>query len=232
MFTLRRSDERGGVPHGWLNPRHSFSFADYHDPKHMGFRTLRVINEDRIAPASGFDTHPHKDMEIITYVISGALSHKDSMGNQSVILPGEVQRMSAGTGVLHSEYNHSQDDEVHLLQIWIRPNVTGVKPGYGQKSFAQILQEKKCALVVSSDGREGSISIHQDADVYALQLESGDAQHFEVREGRGIWVQIVAGQVLVDGHTMRAGDGAAIEGVSKLDLKAEAKTEALLFDLA
>lgn len=193
MICLRKSNDRGRADHGWLKSRHTFSFADYHDPDFMGFRTLRVINEDHIQGGKGFGTHPHRDMEIISYVASGALEHKDSMGNSTVILPGEVQRMSAGTGVRHSEFNPDPNHEVHLFQIWILPEKTGIPPSYGQKSFELELNNNDLVLVVSKDGRDGSLSMNQDADVYVSRLKPGRKFSLQIRSGRGIWAQMING---------------------------------------
>lgn len=231
-MNVRRSEERGLGHRGWLKSRHTFSFADYHDPEHMGFRSLRVINEDHIAAGTGFGAHPHRDMEIITYVISGALSHQDSMGNSSVIRPNEVQKMSAGSGVVHSEHNRLSDNETHLLQIWITPNVRGGEPNYEQKSFAKELATSNLVLVVSRDGRAGSIAIKQDADIYLSRLEKGDTIAFQLRPGRGAWVQVTEGQIELNGITVTSGDGIAIENEPALRVKALDSGEILIFDLA
>lgn len=228
---LRRSDQRGFANHGWLQSHHSFSFADYYDPKNMGFRDLRVINEDHIEGGTGFGMHPHRDMEIITYVIRGALEHKDSMGNKETIRPGEVQRMSAGTGVLHSEYNAQADEEVHLLQIWILPKTHGGSPGYEQKSFGKELDTKKMTLVVSQDGREGSIGINQDVDLYISRLRSGDSTEFQLRPNRGVWIQLIKGQLEVSGQTVSAGDAMTFEEAELIQLKSLENSEFMLFDL-
>ncbi len=197
MLQIRKSDERGLANHGWLNSRHTFSFADYHDPKFMGFRTLRVINEDRIEGGKGFAKHGHKDMEIISYVVKGALQHEDSMGTKAIIRPGEVQRMTAGTGVMHSEYNAKLNDETHFFQIWIQPKAINAAPGYGQKSFETELNAKKSVLVVSQDGREGSISINQDADMYISRLNKGDDFEFKLRPSRGAWLQATSHREII-----------------------------------
>jgi hypothetical protein len=232
MQQLRKSEERGLANHGWLKSRHSFSFAEYYDPKHMGFRSLRVINEDRIEGGTGFGRHPHRDMEIISYVIQGALEHKDSMGNETVIRPGEVQRMSAGTGVAHSEYNHDANEEAHFFQIWIQPNRTGNKPGYGQKSFEKELKTQKMVLVISQDARDGSIGIQQDADMYISRLKANDQVDFRLRAGRGAWIQVVRGQLSVNDKEIASGDALSFEKEELLNFKALADSEFLLFDLA
>jgi redox-sensitive bicupin YhaK (pirin superfamily) len=234
MITLRPADERGHFDHGWLNTYHSFSFADYHDPKHMGFRSLRVINEDYVAPGNGFGTHPHRDMEIITYVLEGALGHKDSMGNGSAIRPGEVQRMSAGTGVLHSEYNHSPAQEVHLLQIWLLPEKRGITPSYEQKTFGREEKLNRLRLVASPDATDGSVLIHQDAKLYGSILESGNTVTHDLAAGRHAWIQLLDGNLNVNGRELRPGDGAAVSDESKLEITSTGETEAefLVFDLA
>ncbi|MBX3040882.1 MAG: pirin family protein [Bdellovibrionaceae bacterium] len=232
MQQLRRSTDRGLGDHGWLKSRHTFSFASYHDPKNMGFRSLRVINEDRIAGGTGFDAHPHRDMEIISYVMTGALQHEDSMGNQTVIKPGEVQRMSAGTGVVHSEYNDLKEQETHFFQIWIMPKLKGIEPGYGQKSFEEDLRTKKLVLVVSQDAREGSIGINQDADLYLSRLAAEETLDFPVRKGRGIWIQVLRGEVTVNGSKLLAGDAIALTEEEALKVSSSAASEIMIFDLA
>lgn len=232
MLQLRKSEERGLANHGWLKSRHTFSFAEYYDPQHMGFHSLRVINEDRIEGGSGFGSHPHRDMEIISYVVSGALEHKDSMGTKAIIRPGEVQRMSAGTGVVHSEYNAIPDEETHFFQIWIQPNSRGGDPGYGQKSFESELNSKKLVLVVSQDGREGSIGIKQDADMYISRLDAKDQLEFRLRPKRGAWVQIVQGRLNINGTDVSAGDALSFENEELLKFKTSDKSEFILFDLA
>ncbi len=232
MLQLRRSDERGTADHGWLRSRHTFSFADYYHPKFMGFRNLRVINEDRIDGGTGFGAHPHRDMEIISYVVKGALRHKDSMGTEAIIKPGEVQRMSAGTGVVHSEYNAVPDEESHFFQIWIQPESFGGKPGYGQKSFDADLGSKKLVLVVSRDGRDGSLPIKQDADMYISRLKEKDVLDYQVRPGRGVWVQVVKGELTVDGKVLGAGDAASTEEPQALRFEARGDSELILFDLS
>ena len=231
MITIRNADDRGHAEHGWLNSRHTFSFADYHDPEHMGFRTLRVINEDRVEPGQGFGTHPHRDMEIISYVLEGALEHKDSMGTSSTIRPGEVQRMSAGTGVLHSEYNPSRKEPVHFLQIWIYPEKKNLKPGYEQKAFPAAERANRLRLVASRDGREGSLTIHQDAELYTTLLSKGGKVTHELGSGRFAWVQVARGKVSLNGQTLNSGDGAKVSGEKTLELNASGDAEVLLFDL-
>jgi hypothetical protein len=232
MMTLRPAEERGAADFGWLETRHSFSFADYYDPAHMGFRALRVINDDRVAPAGGFDTHGHKDMEIVTYVLDGALEHKDSLGNGSVIRAGDVQRMSAGTGIRHSEYNPSAREPVRLLQIWIYPETKGMAPGYEQKAFPEAEKLNRLRLVASRDGRLGSVTIHQDADVYASVLEVGGRVTFAPDADRHVWIQVARGGLAVNGQALKEGDGLAITGESVLDIVSATGGEFLLFDLA
>lgn len=232
MLTLRKSDDRGQADFGWLKARHSFSFGHYHDPSHMGFRDLRVINEDRIAKGGGFPTHGHRDMEIITYVLEGALEHRDSMGNGEVIRPGEVQVMSAGTGVQHSEFNHAPS-QTHLLQIWIMPDGDGHPPRYEQKVFADEEKADKLRLVVSPDGRDGSLWIHQDALICAATLTPGAMLSYELSSDRHAWVQVTRGAVSVNGTDLGAGDGAAISRETQVSLKGigDVQAELLLFDL-
>jgi hypothetical protein len=242
MLTVRRAEERGHEDHGWLDTRHTFSFADYYDPKHMGFRTLRVINEDRVRPGRGFGTHAHRDMEIVSYVLGGALEHKDSMGTGSVIRPGDVQRMSAGTGVLHSEYNASKTDDVHFLQIWIVPDKAGVAPGYEQKAFPREERRGRLRAIASPDGKDESVTIHADAVVYASVLEPGDKVEHVVRVGRYAWIHVARGRVKANGIELKAGDGAsasepggiALEGLDGASADGEASgegSEVLVFDL-
>jgi redox-sensitive bicupin YhaK (pirin superfamily) len=231
MITLRRSEERGGGNHGWLNTKHSFSFSDYYDPKFMGFRSLRVINEDWVQPGHGFPTHPHRDMEIITYVLEGALEHKDSLGTGSVIRPGDGQRMSAGTGIRHSEANPSQKESVHLLQIWITPDKQGHQPGYEQKEFHADEKRGKLRLLASPDGRDGSVTIHQDAKLYVSLLEPGEAVEHKLESGRHAWLQVAKGAVELNGKPLHPGDGAAISDELRLRIKATDSAEILLFDL-
>ncbi len=230
MMKMRRAEERGQADYGWLNTHYTFSFANYHDPEQMGFRALRVINDDIVAPGGGFDTHGHKDMEIITYVLSGALQHKDSMGNGRVIRPGEFQYMAAGTGVLHSEFNPSPKDPVHLLQIWIVPDTKGLKPHYAERTGSQ-LPGGKLNLVVSKTGRDGSIPINRDADLYLAKLSPGEAVAHSLRPQRHAWVHVAEGEVSLNGENLRAGDGAAISDENALKLNARAPSQVLLFDL-
>ena len=231
MLTVRKAEERGHANHGWLDTWHTFSFADYQDPRHMGFGPLRVINDDKVQPGQGFGTHGHRDMEIITYVLDGALEHKDSMGNGSIIRPGNVQRMSAGTGVRHSEFNPSHDAGVHLLQIWIEPKITGVKPGYEEKQFGSAEKEGQLRLIASPDGREGSVTIHQDAHVYASMLDGKDAVTHRLAPGRRAYVHVARGAVKVNGTPLKGGDGVRVENESSIELKDARESEVLLFDL-
>jgi quercetin 2,3-dioxygenase len=232
MIAVRPAAERGIANLGWLDSRHTFSFGHYYDPKHMGFGPLRVINEDRVRPGAGFDTHGHRDMEIISYVLEGALEHKDSIGTGSVIRPGDVQRMSAGSGIRHSEYNHSKSEPVHFLQIWLMPDEEGLAPSYEQKNFADSEKHGRLRLVASRDGRDGSVHIHQDADIYASLLDKdATVTHALLAERRG-WIQVVRGTVEVNGKSLRAGDGAAASELPALEITAMADgTEILLFDL-
>jgi redox-sensitive bicupin YhaK (pirin superfamily) len=232
MFDIIRSDTRGSADHGWLKAKHTFSFAEYYDPARVHFGELRVINEDRIGPSQGFGTHPHQDMEIVTYIISGAIEHKDSMGNGTVIRAGEVQRMTAGTGVMHSEFNHSEDEELHLLQIWILPEEKNLEPGYEQTLFAREDKLNRLRLIGSRDGREGSITIHQDVDLYASVLESGKQVTLDDVADRRIFVQVVSGELDVNGEKLTAGDGAQIRNAADISAKSEADAEFLVFNLA
>ena len=232
MITLRPSQERGGGDFGWLNTRHSFSFDRYYDPNFMGFRSLRVINEDWVSPGEGFPTHPHRDMEIITYVLEGALEHKDSLGTGSVILPGDGQRMSAGTGIRHSEFNHSPTDPVHLLQIWIMPDKQGHKPGYEQKAFPTAEKQGKLRLIASPDGKDGSVTIHQDAKLYVSLLAPGEEVKHALAAGRYAWLQVAKGTVELNGKKLTQGDGAAVSNEPALTIKGVENAEVLLFDLA
>ena len=232
MFDIIRSDTRGSANYGWLNAKHTFSFAEYRDPARVHFGKLRVINEDRIAPGQGFGTHPHKDMEIVTYIISGAIEHKDSMGNGTVIRAGEVQRMTAGTGVLHSEFNHSEDEELHLLQIWIFPEKNNLEPGYEQTLFAREDKLNRLRLIGSNDGRDGSITIHQDVDLFASVLEAGNEVTLDDVADRRIFVQVVSGELDVNGEKLSAGDGAQIRHAAQIIAKSELEAEFLLFTLA
>lgn len=232
MITVRRANDRGHAEHGWLDSWHTFSFADYYDPKQMGFRSLRVINEDRVEAGKGFGTHPHRDMEIVSYVLEGAIQHRDSMGNGEVLRPGEVQRMTAGTGVTHSEFNPSRTEGLHFLQIWIVPAKQGLKPGYEQKAFPNADRQGKLRLVAAPDGRDGALTIHQDASIYASLLAAGEVVEHALGKGRGAWVQVTRGVIDVLGEKLGAGDGAAIEGEPRVLVTGERDAEFLLFDLA
>jgi redox-sensitive bicupin YhaK (pirin superfamily) len=232
MMEIRRSQERGLAEHGWLRSFHSFSFADYHDPKHMGFSALRVINEDRVQPGQGFGTHGHRDMEIISYVLEGGLAHKDSMGNGSVIRPGDVQRMSAGTGVRHSEYNASKEDQVHFLQIWIEPNELNVTPSYEEKHFDAASKRGKLRLVASRDAREGSVRIHQDADLYSALVNGEEVVEFQPAANRRVYVHVVRGTATVNGQALDAGDAVKLwGGDNKVRIDKAREAEILVFDL-
>ena len=231
MITIRKAKDRGHLDHGWLDTYHTFSFDQYYDPRWMGFQSLRVINEDRVAPRHGFPTHSHRDMEIITYILEGALEHQDSMGNGSVIRPGDVQRMTAGTGVSHSEANPS-DEPVHLLQIWILPNARGLKPGYEQKVFSDDEKRGRLRLVASADGREGSVTINQDANVYATVLEPGQQVTHPIAPNRHAWIQVAKGIVILNGTQLYQGDGAAASNEPSLTINPLVLSELLLFDLA
>lgn len=232
MITIRRSAERGRADFGWLDSRHSFSFGHYHDPRHMGFGPLRVINDDRVAGGGGFPAHPHADMEIISYVLDGALEHKDSLGTGSTIRPGDVQRMSAGTGIRHSEFNASQTDPVHFLQIWIMPERRGLAPGYEQKSFSQDERRGRLRLVGSRDGRDGSLIIHQRVDLYAALLSEGDSVAHDVKPGRIAWLQVARGRLSVNGERLEEGDGAAVDAAGRITLDGARQAEVLFFDIA
>ena len=231
MLNIRRAEQRGHAEHGWLDSRHTFSFADYHDPKFMGFGPLRVINEDRVQPGQGFGTHSHRDMEIISYVLEGELAHKDSMGNGSVIRPGDVQRMSAGTGVTHSEFNHSKSDLVHFLQIWILPERERARPSYEEKHFSDADKRGRLKLLCSRDGRDGSVVIHQDVTLHSALLESGESVEHAIANGRRAWVQVARGQVRVNGETLSAGDGGALTAEPSVGITGIDSAEVLLFDL-
>jgi redox-sensitive bicupin YhaK (pirin superfamily) len=232
MIDVIRSESRGAADHGWLKSRHTFSFADYHNPSMMGFGKLRVINEDWIEPGKGFGTHPHRDMEIVTYMVDGALQHKDSMGNGSVIRPGELQRMTAGTGVLHSEFNASETDTAHLLQIWILPEQNGLEPGYEQKLFPAGEKHNQWRLVGSRDGRDGSLTIHQDINLWSTVLDAGESIDFHFEGRRRGFVQVVRGAVEIDGEPLEAGDAVAAVDQPALTAKATSDAELLLFDMA
>lgn len=232
MLTIRKSQERGYADHGWLKSFHSFSFAGYHDPAHMGFGNLRVINEDRVAAGAGFGTHGHKDMEIISYVMSGELAHKDSMGNIESIPPGEVQRMSAGRGVMHSEFNHKKDETTHFLQIWLLPNARGIEPGYEQKKFPDADKRGHLRLVASPDGSDGSVTVHSDARLYAGLFDGAESTSLTLDPARKSYVHLVRGELEVNGRKLSTGDAALIEGESQLALSAGNDAEVLVFDLA
>ena len=232
MINVRKAEDRGSVNLGWLDSKHSFSFGDYHDPDHMGFGRLRVINDDHVEPGQGFGTHPHRNMEIISYIIDGALEHKDSMGNGSVMRENDIQRMTAGTGVTHSEFNHSSDKQVHFLQIWIEPEQQSLEPGYEQKSFNTDDKLDQLRLVASRDGRKESLLVHQDADVYASVLSARTALTYTFETARRGWLQVVSGDMTANDEALGAGDGAAIENVTELNLLSQTGAEFLLFDLA
>ncbi len=232
MLTLRKSQDRGYADHGWLKSFHSFSFAGYYDPQHMGFGNLRVINEDRIAPGTGFGTHGHRDMEIISYVLSGELAHRDTLGNVKGIPPGDVQRMSAGRGVQHSEFNHAPDAQTHFLQIWIEPNVTGIEPSYEQKRFADAEKRGRLRLVASPDAAEGSVRIHADARMYAGLFDGAEQASLQVDPARSVYVHLVRGELSVNGQRLAAGDAAKLQGEPQLTLADGRDAEVLVFDLA
>jgi len=232
MIDIVRSDSRGFADHGWLKSKHTFSFADYHNPSMMGFAKLRVVNEDWIESGQGFGTHPHRDMEIVTYMIDGALEHKDSMGNGSIIRPGELQRMTAGTGVFHSEFNPSSEDEAHLLQIWILPERDGLEPGYEQKLFPSEEKRNRWQLVGSHDGRDGSLTIHQDVDLLSTELDAGAELEYLFSGARRGFLQIVRGTIEIDGQSLAAGDAASMRDKSSLVVRGTEQTELLLFDMA
>ena len=232
MLTIRKSQDRGYADHGWLKSYHSFSFADYHDPAHMGWGNLRVINEDRIAPGTGFGTHGHRDMEIISYVLSGSLAHKDNMGNGTAIPPGDVQRMSAGRGVMHSEFNHAADETTHFLQIWIMPNENGIAPGYEQKSFGDAQKRGRLRLVASSDGAEGSVTVHADASLYAGLLDGAESVTLPLNPARKAYVQVVRGTLKANNQLLQQGDAALLANESALSLSEGKDAEVLVFDLA
>jgi redox-sensitive bicupin YhaK (pirin superfamily) len=232
MLEIRRSNDRGRARLAWLDSRHSFSFGDYYDPDHMGFGPLRVINEDRVTPGGGFATHGHKDMEIVTYVLSGVLQHKDSLGTGSVIRPGDVQRMTAGTGILHSEFNPSDRVGAHFLQIWILPDAKGLPPGYEQKAFTDAERRGRLRLIASRDGREGSVTVHRDVNLRAAILDDGDSVELALRPKRKAWVQVADGSIGINGNALEGGDGAAIENTASLSLRARSHAEVLVFDMA
>lgn len=232
MLTIRKAEDRGHANHGWLNSYHSFSFANYYDPQHMGFRSLRVINEDTIAPGAGFPTHPHRDMEIITYVVSGAVAHKDSIGNTETIGAGGIQRFSAGTGITHSEFNPSNTEALHLLQIWILPEQHGTTPSYEQKEFSTAIKRSQWRALANRDETDGAVKLHQDAALYATILEPGERLTYALNVDRHAWVQIVRGEVTINGTTLDKGDAAASSQETKLVFEASTDAEILLFDLA
>ncbi len=231
MIRVRKAHHRGHAQHGWLESHHTFSFAGYHDPNQMGFRSLRVINEDRVQPGRGFDTHSHRDMEIISYVLQGALEHKDSMNNGSVIRPGDVQLMRAGTGVTHSEYNHSNEELVHFLQIWIHPEEEGLEPTYDQRHVPLEERTNVLRLVASRDGREASVRVHQDAELYVTVLEEGHSVTHSLADGRHAWVQVARGCVRLNGNSLEEGDGAAVSNETMIDIAVDGQAEILVFDL-
>ncbi|HEX6963850.1 MAG TPA: pirin family protein [Lacipirellula sp.] len=232
MLTLRPAKQRGHANHGWLDTWHTFSFGSYYDPQHMGFRALRVMNEDFVAPGQGFGTHPHRDMEIVTYVLAGALEHRDSMGNGEVLRPGEFQRMSAGTGITHSEFNPSPNEPVHLYQIWLLPERAGIEPSYEQKSFPEAKRHNRLRLVASRDADEGSLLIHQDAKIYLATLDAGTELTHELADGRHAWLQLLRGRLTLNGQPMNTSDGAAISEEPRLTMRAATEAEVMLFDLA
>jgi hypothetical protein len=232
MLTIRRAEDRGHADHGWLNTFHTFSFADYYDPAHMGFRALRVINEDRVQPGQGFGPHPHHDMEIISYVLEGGLQHRDSMGNGSVIRPGEVQRISAGTGVTHSEFNASRDEIVHFLQVWLVPSERGITPSYEQRLIDRMELDGYLRLFASPDGPDGSVTIHTDANLYAGLFDAGTTCELPIRKGRHAWVHVARGKARINGHDLKAGDGAAMSEVPAVRIEGVDASEVLVFDLA
>ncbi len=232
MITVRKSKDRGAFDHGWLDTKHTFSFSSYHDPRHMGFRTLRVINEDVVSPGEGFGTHPHRDMEIVTYIVSGQLEHRDSLGSGGVLQRGDVQAMSAGSGLTHSEFNPSADEPVHLLQIWIMPAQRGTKPNYAQTQFSDEAKRNRLTTLASSNGDAGALHIGQDASVFASILDGGNDLRHLLAPGRAAWLQVIKGELDVNGTTLNAGDGAAFEDESELKIRANDASEFLLFDLA
>jgi redox-sensitive bicupin YhaK (pirin superfamily) len=231
MIEIIPSETRGNADHGWLNAKHTFSFAEYHNPERVHFGPLRVINEDRIAPGQGFGTHPHKDMEIVTYPISGAIEHKDSMGNGTVISAGEVQRMTAGSGVQHSEFNHSQDEELHLLQIWMFPEKKDLEPGYEQKMFSREDKLNQLRLIASRDGRDGSVTVHQQVDLYASVLQEGKELEMSLTESNKVFVQVVSGGIAVNGQTVAGGDGVQVTDERELRISGRSEAEFLVFDM-
>ena len=231
-LTIRKSSERGHANHGWLDSYHTFSFADYYDPAHMGFHSLRVINQDIVAPGAGFPTHPHREMEIFSYVVSGTIAHKDSMGNGRELKPGQIQLMSAGSGVTHSEFNPSRSEPLHLLQIWIQPNASRLQPSYTEWHPSAESENDPKVLVISSDGREDSATIHQDADVYRVRIPAGQSISHDLASGRGLWLQLIKGELTANEVTLSPGDAASAESEGTFIFTATADSEALLFDLA
>ena len=231
MIHIRKAEERGPSDLGWLKSMHTFSFGRYYDPRYMGFESLRVINDDRVAPGGGFSTHPHNNMEIISYVLDGALEHKDSMGNGSVIRPGEVQRLSAGTGMTHSEFNHSSDEPVHFLQIWFMPDEQGVEPSYAQQAFPEEEKRGKFRLVASKEGRHGSVSLHQDVDMSVALLNGDESANYDTTDGRALWVHVARGEVGMNGHALKAGDGAAIVNEGTVQFSHAKDAEVIVFDM-
>lgn len=231
MHTIRLSKDRGHADFGWLNSRHTFSFGDYHDPRFMGFGPLRVINEDRVAPGGGFGEHSHRDMEILSWVLAGALEHKDSLGTGALIRPGELQRMTAGTGVTHSEFNGSQNEPVHFLQIWLLPEMRGLEPGYEQRSFAAAELQDRWRLIAARDGRDGAVTVHQDADLYAARINDGSELVHTCAPGRHLWLQVARGSVEVDGASLAAGDGMSWVNPRQVVVRAREPREVLLFDM-
>ncbi|MEL6909492.1 MAG: pirin family protein [Cyanobacteria bacterium J06598_4] len=233
MITVRPQDQRGVANFGWLDSRHSFSFGQYYDPNHMGFASLRVINEDKVTPAQGFGTHGHRDMEIISYVLAGELEHRDSIGNGSVIRPGDVQRMSAGTGVRHSEFNASKENPVHFLQIWILPETQGLEPSYEEKNFSSEIEQGKLTLVGSRDGRDNSVTIHQDVNLYLGSVGKSDRLDYQIAEERAVWLQVTQGKIKLNGRLLEAGDGAAISDETEIAIAGSSlDSEILMFDMA
>jgi quercetin 2,3-dioxygenase len=231
MINLRKANQRGHFDHGWLNTYHTFSFASYYDPDHMGFRSLRVMNEDRVKPGMGFGMHGHQDMEILTYVLEGGLAHKDSLGNGEVLRPGELQRMSAGTGIRHSEFNPSKDEPVHFYQIWMLPETDGLTPSYEQREFSEAERSGKLRLVAAKDPKDGALTIHQNAQVYSALLAPGEKASYTLQPRRHAWVQVARGAITVNGQSMEAGDGAAVSDEALLELVAQKPSDILLFDL-
>jgi quercetin 2,3-dioxygenase len=231
VIAIRRAEDRGHANHGWLDTYHTFSFSSYYDPGHMGFRSLRVMNEDVVAPGQGFGTHPHRDMEIVTYVLEGALEHKDSMGNGEVLRPGEFQRMSAGTGITHSEFNPSATEAVHLYQIWLLPDRKGIEPSYEQKRFADEQRHNRLQLVASPDAEAGSLSIHQDARVFLSKIDGGNEIAHELEPGRHAWLQVLRGEVSLNGQHLNTSDGAAVSDEGRVTIRSQRDAEIMLFDL-